>query len=476
MSVNEITDEETPLLQRHGKKSSTPLPWFQFSLVLVLQLAEPLTSNVIYPFAPQLIRDIGITHGNESQVGYYVGIMQSLFFLTQAFTVLYWSRISDRIGRKPVILTGLFGLSLSMYCFGLSKTFWGLVVSRSLNGALNGNIGVIKSMTAELTDSTNISKAYAYLPISWSTGSTVGPIIGGLLSRPADRFPDLFGDSVFLKNYPYFLPCAIPATFTIFAWITTLFFLKETTPNPIPVAQFLGFRKHQRGRDSIEAALAVEKPLSLRSLLTYEVVVAAANYAFLSLVDISFRAIQPVFLSTPIEMGGLGLAPPTIGKLLSVLGLLNGLFQVCFFAKIHDRWGSKRVFIAGLMFSFPAFALFPVINILARQQGYSPVVWMAIGAQILVFMILNLSYGAIFIFITAASPNRASFGATNGISQMTVSVMRAIGPATANSLFSLSIEKGYCKGYFVYYILMLFVLAALYVGWLLPRHIRTNWR
>jgi hypothetical protein len=46
-------DEETPLLE-HGKKKVTPLPWFQFSIVLFLQLAEPLTSQVIYPFAPQV--------------------------------------------------------------------------------------------------------------------------------------------------------------------------------------------------------------------------------------------------------------------------------------------------------------------------------------------------------------------------------------------------------------------------------------
>ncbi len=52
-------------------------------------------------------------------------------------TVLQWSRVSDRVGRKPVILSGLFGLCISMYCFGLSKTFWGLVLSRSLNGALS---------------------------------------------------------------------------------------------------------------------------------------------------------------------------------------------------------------------------------------------------------------------------------------------------------------------------------------------------
>lgn len=159
----------------------------------------------------------------------------------------------------------------------------------------------------------------------------------------------------------------------------------------MPVAQFLGLRETNESQESNKATLVVEKPLSLRSLLTYDVRVAAANYAFLSLVDISFRAIHPVFLSTPIEMGGLGLAPPTIGKLLSVQGLLNGVFQACFFAKIHDRWGSKRVFIGGLMSSLLVFVLFPVINIFARQQ--SPVVWMVVGAQILIFMILNLSYG-----------------------------------------------------------------------------------
>ena len=87
-------DEETPLLAGNGQNQATPLPWFQFTVVLLLQLTEPWTSNVIYPFAPEvyllifylggrlidfgnlkLIRGIGITHGNESKVGYYVGLM-----------------------------------------------------------------------------------------------------------------------------------------------------------------------------------------------------------------------------------------------------------------------------------------------------------------------------------------------------------------------------------------------------------------
>lgn len=88
--------------------------------------------------------------------------------------MLHWSRVSDRIGRKPVILVGLFGLSVSMYCFGLSRSFWELVISRSLAGALNGNIGVIKSILGELTDETNVARAFAYQPIPWSSGSTIG--------------------------------------------------------------------------------------------------------------------------------------------------------------------------------------------------------------------------------------------------------------------------------------------------------------
>ena len=103
--------------------------------------------------------------------------------------VMQWSRLSDRIGRKPVILFGLSGLSVSMTCFGLSKTFWQLVVrsvkvepaecplssfSRCICGLLNGNVGAVKSMIGELTDSTNIAQAFALMPIGWCIGSTLG--------------------------------------------------------------------------------------------------------------------------------------------------------------------------------------------------------------------------------------------------------------------------------------------------------------
>lgn len=237
----------------------------------------------------------------------------------------------------------------------------------------------------------------------FSYPSQLGPVIGGLLSRPADRFPGLFGGNEFLRKYPYFLSCAAPATFTVLASSFAFLFLKETLPNPTPLAEILRVRKPKADQShsivATEPSLDLEKPVSLRCLLTYEVILAAANYALLSLVDISFRGILPVFLSTPIKLGGLGLSPPTIGKLLSVLGGLKCLFQVFFFAKIHDRLGSKKVFLTGLMLSLPAFVLFPVINILARNQGYSIFLWSAVGAQVISFVFLSMSFGVYMIFV-----------------------------------------------------------------------------
>ncbi|KAJ4493069.1 major facilitator superfamily multidrug-resistance, DHA1 sub-family [Lentinula edodes] len=476
-------DEETPLLQaQQDKPQRTPLPWFQFTIVLFLQLAEPLTSQVIYPFLPQLIRDIGITRGDETKVGHYVGLLQSLFFLTQAMTVLHWSRISDRVGRKPVILVGLFGLSMSMYCFGLATTFWGLVLSRSLNGALNGNIGVIKSIMAEMTDATNIAQAYAYMPIAWSTGGVLGPMIGGALARPAEQFPHLFGHNEFLKKYPYFLPCAVPATFSAIAWLVTFLFLEETVQAPaFALPKIFRFKKNNTGKLMMSAPEINdvtteipdnEKPVPFRKLLNRRVLIAAGNYATLSLVDITFRAIQPLFFSTPVELGGLGLPPSSIGNLLSIFGLLNGVMQVFFFAKLHDYFGSKKTFIMGIASTFPIFACFPILTYLVKSNGgVTPLAWVFVLLQIIFSLSISFSYGAIFIYISAASPNRASLGATNGLSQMTVSICRAIGPAASNSLFSLSMKHHYLGGFLVYYVLFTIAALALVAATLLPRKV-----
>ncbi|KIM62453.1 hypothetical protein SCLCIDRAFT_1215024, partial [Scleroderma citrinum Foug A] len=443
-----LADEETPLLiqdrdevhEVRARTARTPLPWRQFSILLLLQLVEPLTSQVIAPFLPQLVREIGITHGDESQVGYYVGLMYSLFFITEACTIFHRSRLSDRIGRRPVLLTGLFGLSISMYCFGLSKTFWGVVLSRCLNGALNGNIGIMKSMIGELTDSTNIAFAFSFIPSTWYLGATAGPLIGGLLERPAEKFPGIFGDSAFFKEYPYFLPCAFPATIAAIWWFIAFFFMKETTkPQASPMEYFFGRRRKcnttEHTSPTVENGAFThtrENPVPFCDLLVTFVLVAAGSYASFALIDMAFRTVLPVYLSTPITIGDLGLDPSAIDTILAIVGTGNGVCQMFLLARLHDWLGAKNLFLAATLSYLPVIALLPITNWVAQAHGLNGLVWLLLGVQMLLSIFTNFSFckkpstflclvlvtkyanfsGVIFIYINASAPNRASVGAT----------------------------------------------------------------
>ncbi|KAG8727360.1 hypothetical protein FRC11_013425 [Ceratobasidium sp. 423] len=155
-------------------------------------------------------------------------MIESIFFLTESMFTLQYGRISDQIGRRPVLMFGLFGQALSIFSVGLSKQFWQLVFSRALSGALNGNIGVSKSMIVELTDETNQAQAFSLPPIIWSTGATLGPFIGGTLSHPAKLLPSVF-DTPFWNKYPYFLPCLVAAAYAGCVFIIGGLFLKEVS-------------------------------------------------------------------------------------------------------------------------------------------------------------------------------------------------------------------------------------------------------
>ncbi|KAG6810468.1 hypothetical protein H0H92_011732 [Tricholoma furcatifolium] len=397
----------------------------------------------------QLIRDVvGITHDEEARVGYYVGLLHSSFFLAEAIGVFCLGGLSDRVGRKPVILVGLTGITVSSLSFGLSKTLWGLILSRCLCGALNGNVSVVKSMLSELTDTENLPTLWGLLPLAWTIGATLGPVIGGYISRPAERFPQIFGNVSFLKIYPYFLPCAFPAVYSAFAWMITFYLLKETVKSPISMRSIL-----TSGRDGGGAGLHASPKTSFRSVLNSKVVVSVGIYAFVALLEVSYRALQPVFFATPIDFGGLDLSPPSIGNILSLSGAFVGLSQILVFPFIHRLLGDKSAFIVAVTATIPLFLTFPAAHRLVKKQGFTWPVWLIITIQSMLPLGFGLAFGSIFIYITAAAPNKASLGATHGLSQMTISFVRAIGPASANALFSLSMEHGYLGGNLVYYAL-----------------------
>jgi len=173
-------------------------------------------------------------------------------------------------------------------------------------------------------------------------------------------------------------------------------FALQTVSSPQNLRTLLTKRSRSSSSSSVGLSETddAEKPYSLRQLVTRRrVLLSVTNYATLSLVEISYRAIQPLFLSTPISSGGLGLDPPSIGKILACLGILNGIFQVTCFARAHAICGTKRLFVGGLCCAVPVFALFPVMNAIARVYGVGLAVYSVVALQIVFSIAWNSCFG-----------------------------------------------------------------------------------
>jgi sugar phosphate permease len=88
--------------------------------------------------------------GNEQDASFYAGLLISSFSLAEALMGMYWGGLSDRMGRKPVLMIGCAGTMFSMVMVGFASDIWMALIGRALGGLLNGNIGVIQTMVGEL--------------------------------------------------------------------------------------------------------------------------------------------------------------------------------------------------------------------------------------------------------------------------------------------------------------------------------------
>ncbi|CAD6888781.1 unnamed protein product [Tilletia controversa] len=253
-------------------KPETPLPKLHLAIVFLIRIAEPINFVFILPFINSYVWDLGVTR-DRSRVGIYAGIIESLFAASQLFTVLHWASLSDRIGRRPVLIVGTLGLTLSAALFGFADSFAMAIFARCLTGLLNGNVALLRSIIGEVCDETNVAKGFVLLPLAWNAGASIGPLLGGFLVYPASRFPALFGNSDapfywdgFWLHKPYLLPCLAVACLSFASFLVTLFFLPETLPSKVAE---LKERERKRmeselEREEEETRVAVEPELRRR--------------------------------------------------------------------------------------------------------------------------------------------------------------------------------------------------------------------
>ncbi|KAL9569070.1 hypothetical protein ACKAV7_006656 [Fusarium commune] len=212
-------------------RNERPLPPFPAKQMFVLaccRICEPIAFMSIFPYIYYMIQDFNITD-DSNKISVYAGMVTSAFTLAEFSTGVLWGRLSDKIGRKPVLLFGLLGTALSVLVFGFAPSLPVALFARALGGLLNGNIGVLQTTVAELvTVKEHQPRAYTIMPMVWCIGSIVGPMIGGALARPCISYPEIFARGTIWDRYPYLLPNLFSAATVFFGVIIGLLFLDET--------------------------------------------------------------------------------------------------------------------------------------------------------------------------------------------------------------------------------------------------------
>ena len=182
----------------------------------------------IFPYAYRMIESFDIT-SDSTQISMYAGMLITSFAFAEFSTGVIWGRISDRIGRKPVLIMGLVGTALSMVSFGFATSLPTAIVARALGGLLNGNVGVLQTTVAELvTVKEHQPRAYSIMPFVWCLGSIVGPAMGGALSTPCESYPWLFPRDTIFGSHPFLLPNLVCVGVLLLGITIGVLFLEET--------------------------------------------------------------------------------------------------------------------------------------------------------------------------------------------------------------------------------------------------------
>ncbi|KAI0916406.1 hypothetical protein AcV5_006893 [Taiwanofungus camphoratus] len=455
--------ETDPLLHGRTRMRPNPLPKVQLGAVYAIKVVIPIASTQILPYLNVLVAELASSEGAET--GYYSGLVGSASSIAHLLTIYLWGRLSDKYGRKPIIIIGTAWTTLFTLLFGLSRSFVTVLLTRFLTGIFSGTTGAIHSIVGELTDETNESTAFPLYDIVSAVGFVIGPLIGGTFANPATEFPRWF-DTPFWRTYPYFLPCLVTALIATIALILAVFVLEETLPSKRQAIKLSDDAASDRdaptaAQEDHEIQLPRSKTLGVKALISIPVIRAVCSLsAALGFVASCFNTVLVLQAYTPIESGGLALSPSQIGRALSVMGFVSIFLKLALPALLR-RFGVLTMF-RFCMQSWPVtFASMSLLSILAKAavaaEGKA-VEWTAVGFVLFLSRIGCMAFSIIMILTKDHTPGSSSLGTSNGLAEFAQSLAGSFGPAFVSSLFAFSASKNILGGHLWVVVMVLITL------------------
>lgn len=207
------------------EEGATPVNWKVIFLVFVSLFSSAFTMTILFPFLPEMIKGFGY---KEEEKGYYAGIVASAMFLGRGTGSFFWGWLSDRRGRRPVMLITIVLNGICSLAFGFTTNIVYAFVTRFLTGLVNGTVITAKTVLYEISDNTNQAVGMSVVSVAWGIGIILGPTVGGYLASPCKRYPDTFPAEGLFYNFPYLIPGAFAFLICLFGFVIDLIWLPET--------------------------------------------------------------------------------------------------------------------------------------------------------------------------------------------------------------------------------------------------------
>jgi DHA1 family tetracycline resistance protein-like MFS transporter len=347
-----------------------------------------------------------------------VTMLLAVYSLMAMIAAPLWGRLSDRIGRRPVLMASMFAAALAYLWLGLASALWMLFAARALAGACAGNIAAAQAYVADVTPPERRARGMGMIGAAFGLGFIIGPAVGGIVAGNELATADLE------------TPGLIAAGLSLIAFLGVVLLLPESRPPG---------ERGQPSRGRIAALCnALGRPVLSRLLVVFFLVILA------------FAGMESTFALWAMRQFDWG--PAQVGYALTFVGLLSAIMQGGLIGMLTRRFGEERLMLSGLALIALGLLVLPFAHHLAPLLVALAALALGMGAM---QPTLNS------LISRCAGPEEQ--GEVMGVAQSIGSLSRVLGPLIAGALFeAFGRNSPFLWG-------AVLVGGALLVGWRLPR-------
>lgn len=349
--------------------------------IMATVLIDMISIGLIIPVLPRLVGSF--EHSAAEQVAAYAWVAMAFSFANFIGSPILGA-MSDRFGRRPVLLIGFSGLALSFFVTGLATQLWMLIAVRLFSGAMQANIAVANAYVTDITPPEDRAKRFGMLGAMFGLGFILGPVLGGLLGGINLRLPFFVAGGLACCN-----------------WLYGFFVLPESLP------------RERRQPFRLARANPVGSLMHLAQLKGMGALLAVVTFTSLA----QFILQQTWAVYTPLKFGW---STTDVGWSLCAVGAMSVLVQGVLVGRLVKAMSVQRLVVLGLLSSSLAYVAWG-----SATQGW--VMYAVIACNVLGF-----AAGASLqtLVANAADPKTQgqTMGAVAGLSSLTAVLAPVIGP------------------------------------------------